>query len=80
MKKIFVILLLAGGLLTSSCSDWLDVLPKDKQSTDMYWQSAEDVESILAQGYSCMRNCIPYMIDWGELRIGDCSFQSYREW
>ena len=56
MKKIFVILLLTGGLLTSGCSDWLDVLPKDKQSTDMYWQSAEDVESILAQGYSCMRN------------------------
>lgn len=70
MKKIFVILLLTGGLLTSGCSDWLDVLPKDKQSTDMYWQSAEDVESILAQGYSCMRNCIPYMIDWGELRGG----------
>lgn len=43
MKKIFVILLLTGGLLTSGCSDWLDVLPKDKQSTDMYWQSAEDV-------------------------------------
>ena len=46
MKKIFVILLLTGGLLTSGCSDWLDVLPKDKQSTDMYWQSAEDVEEL----------------------------------
>ena len=70
MKKIFTILLLVGCLLTSSCSDWLDVLPKDKQTTDMYWESAEDVESILAEGYSCMRNCIPYMIDWGELRGG----------
>lgn len=52
MKKIFTILLLFGGLLMSGCSDWLDVQPKDKQSTDMYWESSEDVEAILAQGYS----------------------------
>lgn len=37
MKKIFTILLLSGSLLMSGCSDWLDILPKDKQSTDMYW-------------------------------------------
>lgn len=70
MKKIFTILLLSGSLLMSSCSDWLDVMPKDKQSTDMYWASASDVEAVLAEGYSCMRTCIPYMIDWGELRGG----------
>ena len=52
MKKIFTILLLSGSLLMSGCSDWLDILPKDKQSTDMYWESSEDVEAILAQGYS----------------------------
>lgn len=68
MKKIFTILCLTGSLLMSSCSDWLDVLPKDKQTTDMFWTSASDVEAILAQGYSSMRTCIPYMIDWGELR------------
>lgn len=50
----------------SGCSDWLDVQPKDKQSTDMYWESSEDVEAILAQGYSRLRDCVPYIIDWGE--------------
>lgn len=68
MKKIFTILLLSGSLLMSGCSDWLDVLPKDKQSTDMYWESSEDVEAILAQGYSKLRSCLPYIINWGELR------------
>ena len=52
----------------SGCSDWLDILPKDKQSTDMYWESSEDVEAILAQGYSRLRTCVPYIINWGELR------------
>ncbi len=68
MKKIFTILLLSGSLLMSGCSDWLDILPKDKQSTDMYWESSEDVEAILAQGYSRLRTCVPYIINWGELR------------
>ena len=51
----------------SGCSDWLDVQPKDKQSTDMYWESSEDVEAILAQGYSRLRDCVPDIKDWGEL-------------
>ena len=68
MKKIFTILLLSGSLLMSGCSDWLDILPKDKQSTDMYWESSEDVEAILAQGYSRLRTCVPYIINWGEFR------------
>ena len=67
MKKIFTILLLFCGLLMSGCSDWLDILPKDKQSTDMYWESSEDVEAILAQGYSRLRTCVPDIINWGEL-------------
>ena len=34
----------------------------------MDWESSEDVEAILAQGYSRLRDCVPYIIDWGELR------------
>ena len=68
MKKIFTILLLFGGLLMSGCSDWLDVQPKDKQSTDMYWESSEDVEAILAQGYSRVGVFVANIIDLGEFR------------
>lgn len=75
MKKIYTILF-SVCLLMSSCSDWLDVIPKDKQSTDMYWKSSADVEAILAQGYSRMRKCIPYMINWGELRGSSVIVQS----
>ena len=31
----------------------------------MYWESSEDVEAILAQGYSRLRTCVPYIINWG---------------
>lgn len=68
MKKIFTIILLSGSLLMGGCSDWLDVLPNDKQTTDQYWKSSQDVEQVLAQGYSCLRSCVPYIINWGELR------------
>ena len=60
MKKIFTILLLSGSLLMSGCSDWLDILPKDKQSTDMYWESSEDVEAILAGIQSFVYLCPLY--------------------
>ncbi len=68
MKKIIYIFLIAAGVLTSSCSDWLDVLPKNEQVTDKFWKSKEDVEAVLASGYFYMRKATPLIIDWGELR------------
>ena len=45
MKKLIYIGIMAGSLLlNSSCSDWLDLLPKNEQVTDAYWKSKEDVE------------------------------------
>lgn len=70
MKKLLLATILTCGLGISGCGDYLDILPNDKQTTDMYWKSSGDVESILGEGYSLMRNCIPYMINWGELRGG----------
>lgn len=57
-------------MLTGSCSDWLEVLPKNEQVTAKYWKSKEDVEAVLASGYYYMRGATPYLIDWGELRGG----------
>ena len=71
MKKILICLASAGvGLLSSGCNDWLDVLPKNEQVSPDYWKTKEQVEEVLAQGYSYMRTTVPYLIYWGELRGG----------
>ena len=70
-KNILSILILAVTLtFTTSCNDWLDVLPNNEQVTDDYWKSKEDVEAVIASGYYYMRQCVPTFIKWGELRGG----------
>lgn len=60
---------MAGSLLlNSSCSDWLDLLPKNEQVTDAYWKSKEDVEAVIASGYYYMRSSCQSLLKWGELR------------
>lgn len=71
MKNIILCLTIAGaGLLVSGCNNWLDVLPNNEQVAADYWQTKEQVEEILAQGYSEMRTTVPSLIYWGELRGG----------
>lgn len=70
MKKILYTLLITGGLLSSSCTDWLTVYPNNEQVTDDYWKSEEDVEAVLASGYYYMRQSVSNFIRWGELRAG----------
>lgn len=70
MKKIFSIIMISAGLLCSSCSDWLDILPNNEQVTDQYWKSKEDVEAVVASGYYYMRQTITKMVQLGELRGG----------
>ncbi|MDR0572642.1 MAG: RagB/SusD family nutrient uptake outer membrane protein [Tannerella sp.] len=68
MKKTVFICLIAGGLLSNACSDWLDILPKNEQVTADYWKAKEDVEAMIASGYYYMCATTTYLIDWGELR------------
>ncbi len=72
MKNNILTIIIAGALsLTStSCNDWLDVLPNNEQVTDDYWKSKEDVEAVIASGYYYLRQCVPTIIKWGELRGG----------
>lgn len=69
MKRLIYIGIMAGSLLlNSSCSDWLDLLPKNEQVTDAYWKSKEDVEAVIASGYYYMRSSCISLLKWGELR------------
>lgn len=64
---------MCGLLATSvstSCNDWLELLPTNEQVTDNFWKSKEEVESVIASGYYYMRNAVPQMLQWGELRGG----------
>lgn len=70
-KTIYTIFLMAA--LTSSltsCSNWLDVLPKNEQVSTEYWKSKEEVEAVVNSGYYELRLSVPTMIKWGELRGG----------
>lgn len=71
ISLLFIIssLLFSVAPLTS-CTDWLDVLPNNEQVTDDYWKSKEDVEAVIASGYYYMRQCVPQIVKWGELRGG----------
>lgn len=71
MKKLLICLTIAGtALLTSGCNDWLDVIPKNEQVSPEFWQTKEQVQEVLAQGYQNMRLTVPTLIYWGELRGG----------
>jgi len=69
MKK-FIIILFSSCLLFGSCNEWLDILPKNEQVTENYWQTKEDVEQILASAYHYMRETTDLLVYWGELRGG----------
>lgn len=60
----------AVALSLTSCSEWLDVLPKNEQVSTEYWKSKEEVEAVINSGYYEMRKAVPTLIKWGELRGG----------
>lgn len=69
MKKIIICLAIAGSsLISSGCSDWLDVLPKNEQVSPDYWKTKEEVEEVLGQGYAYMRSTVSNLIYMGEVR------------
>ncbi len=54
----------------SSCSDFLEVEPRDKIVLDKFWNERADVESVVASCYSSLQSsaCIKRMMIWGEAR------------
>ena len=78
MKKILYSIAVAAMMLTTtSCNDWLTLLPNNEQVSDDYWQSKEDVEAVVTSGYYYMRKSIAsQLIPWGELR-GDVIYTPY---
>lgn len=69
MNKIKILSLVAVFAFASvSCNDWLELYPENSQTTDQYWQTKEDVESVVAAGYVHLQDAIDYLFVWGEIR------------
>ncbi len=69
MKKIKIISIALILLLSfGSCNNWLDLYPENSQTSDQYWQTKEDVESVVAAGYVKLQKSIDYLFVWGEIR------------
>ncbi len=74
MKRIKLYLIIAlSSLGFISCEDWLSLHPDNAQTSDQYWQSKQDVESVVAAGYVKLRECVKdqSLFVWGEMR-GEC--------
>lgn len=66
-----IILGLGGGLMLSSCNDYLDITPENTLPTEDVWNKKSNVEAVLNSTYYVMREAITtHLIPLGELRAG----------
>jgi hypothetical protein len=71
MTRLFSILSIGFALLiTSSCTDWLDIEPESEVVLENFWQNESQVNEILAGCYRSMteKSYVRRMLVWGELR------------
>lgn len=54
-KYIMIGLLALQGMTTTSCSDWLNLMPNDGVPLDEFWKTKEDVRSVVNGAYLCVR-------------------------
>lgn len=67
-------LLLTFALVLSSCNEFLDVLPENDQVADEYWQTKEEMESVIAAIYVKYRETVREQFVYGEIRGNSVSF------
>lgn len=61
--KIFIFILISSG-----CSDWLELKPIDDLVQDDFWQTKEDVEAILMGAYAKFASMDEDLFIYGEIR------------
>lgn len=77
MKKLLSILSIAGFLIVSSgCTDWLDIRPESEIVLDDFWQNESQVNQVMAACYRSMTepDVMGKMLVWGELRSDNVTY------
>jgi len=65
--RLYIIIVLLG-FLSTGCSDWLQLEPESELTRDEFWQSGEDVQSVVAGTYKELAGTVVNLFKWGELR------------
>ncbi len=78
-KKILSILSIASLLIISSaCTNWLDVRPESEIVLDDFWQNESQVNQVMAACYRSITeiDVMSRMLVWGELRSDNVTYGS----
>lgn len=69
-KASLLTVALGCGTMLTSCTDFLTIYPTNSVIHENYWQTAEDVNGMLAASYQRLQSAaaIERMIIWGDLR------------
>jgi hypothetical protein len=74
-SKIQHTLILTVLLSASSCSDWLELIPPQGLVRDEFWQTKEDVETVVMGAYEAFSSMDDLLFKYGEIRtdmvVGD---------
>jgi hypothetical protein len=65
IKSFLILLLLAGQF---SCSDWLELPPREGLIREEFWKNKEDVEAVIMGTYSKFASMDDRLFKYGELR------------
>jgi hypothetical protein len=80
MKYPFLktMLLIVLAISTTSCNQYLQLYPEDDIVDEEYWQTGDQVQSVVASCYRFMidNDVINRMIYWGELRSDNVDYSS----
>lgn len=79
-RKTVVAATLALGVLTSSCTDYLTILPADSVVEENFWQTKDQVYGMLATSYLKLLSddAVVRAIIWGELRADNMTYNKDR--
>ena len=70
MNKFFSIIIIGLLILSSSCTDWLDIRPDSEVVLEDFWKNESQVEEVLAGCYRSLitDDVMQAMMVWSELR------------
>lgn len=75
-RKTLLAAAVSFGVLTSSCTDYLTIIPADKVVEENFWQTKDQINGMLATSYLKLlsTDAVSKAIIWGEMRSDNMTF------